>query len=387
MSSTWLKNIKGDVNDGLVTIDPKIREKFNNLSKEKKEASLKAVTFILYPFELNEQQQKPFEQKEIETIDFIINHLKQFDKPYIATSFGSDSIILMHIVMRACNKLCIKYPDMILMDTLNTFKEEKAYWEKIQTLWKIKNYVRIIKPPKDKEGKQQTVWSIANKVGHLPIMRQTNFRNKKSKTSRTQMEIGGQGLGIPECCNILKKDGIKEYMKTLPIDKRYNCCFVGTRAEESKLRAMSVLQRCRTYMKKWIGKDKIRVVTPLSYWLQSDIENYYKKYDIPKNPAYKAHDMKRMGCSSCPAHKNWEIRLAQDPTEEGFGMLRQNLLLTKKFIENNTENKFRLINSVNVLKEFLKDSNQSGHLSLTQKQKIIKIIKEFNEDTSIEDYV
>jgi hypothetical protein len=34
MSSTWLKNIKGDVNDGLVTIDPKIREKFNNLSKE-----------------------------------------------------------------------------------------------------------------------------------------------------------------------------------------------------------------------------------------------------------------------------------------------------------------------------------------------------------------
>jgi len=36
-----------------------------------------------------------------------------------------------------------------------------------------------------------------------------------------------------------------------------------------------------------------------------------------------------MGCASCPAHKQWEKRLAEDPTETGIGMLKMNLQILR----------------------------------------------------------
>ena len=78
-------HLRGDPNDPLVNIDPEIRQKFNDLPMEQKEKSLKAKTFMIYPFEMFEQQKKPFEVKDEETMEFIENHLKAFKKPYIAT--------------------------------------------------------------------------------------------------------------------------------------------------------------------------------------------------------------------------------------------------------------------------------------------------------------
>ena len=145
-----------------------------------------------------------------------------------------------------------------------------------------------------------------------------------------------------------------EYLKSLPEDERYDCQFVGTRAEESRMRMVSVLQRCRTNILKTFVNYPMRAVTPLSFWTMEDTQEYYRRYNIPKNPAYNAHDLERMGCASCPAHKFWEIRLAKDPTNEGFGMLKQNFKILKQTIEDGTENPDRLQESVNVLKRYLK---------------------------------
>jgi 3'-phosphoadenosine 5'-phosphosulfate sulfotransferase (PAPS reductase)/FAD synthetase len=218
----------------------------------------------------------------------------------------------------------------------------------------------MFKPPVDKEGKQQTVWSIAKKYKHLPSFRST----RRSKHSE-----GGSHGKTPECCNILKKKSMKNFLKKLPVEERYDCHFIGTRADESRMRAMSVLQRCRSYVITTLFPYHIRAVTPLSFWTKADIYEYYSRYNIPKNPAYEAHNMERMGCASCPAHKNWEIRLAKDPTSEGLGMLRQNLKLLKEY------EPLRLVDSVNVLKKYIK--NPKNELSEKSTEKVGSIIKEF----------
>ena len=107
-----------------------------------------------------------------------------------------------------------------------------------------------------------------------------------------------------------------------------------------------------------------------------DTYEYYHRYNIPKNPAYKAHDMERMGCASCPAHINWEIRLAKDPTNEGFGMLRQNFKILKETVFNGTENQDRLIKSVNTLVKYL-SSAESDSLTPEQRERIEGLIEEF----------
>jgi 3'-phosphoadenosine 5'-phosphosulfate sulfotransferase (PAPS reductase)/FAD synthetase len=220
----WIQSLKGDVNDGFVTIDPVIRKKFNELPEEKKKTQM-PPTFILYPFEIHEQQAKPFEQKEKETLEFIEEHLKAFKKPYVATSFGSDSIVLMHLVIRVCKKLGMEYPDMILNDTLNTFKEEQEYWKYITTEWGLIDKVQIMKPPKDEKGNRYTVWSIADKVGHLPTFRKFK-KIKKDGTVMTGKEMGGSGGNTPECCDILKKKTLKATMNALAEEDRYDLQFV-----------------------------------------------------------------------------------------------------------------------------------------------------------------
>ena len=358
-------HLRGDPDDPLKKFDKEARKKFNEQPEEKKAKSLAAKTFILYPFELKYNQDKPFEEKEIDSMELIENHLKIYKKPYIATSFGSDSIVLMHLVMRAAKNVGVEYPDMFLNDTLNTFKEEKQYWADMIKLWGIADKVKILKPPTDERGNMMTVWSIAKKVGHLPSFRTIGGRK------------GGSKGKTPECCDILKKTTMKKYIKSLPKEERYDLQFVGTRAQESRVRANAVLQRCRTSILKTFVNYHMRAVTPLSFWTMEDTQEYYKRHNIPKNPAYKAHDMDRMGCASCPAHKNWEIRLAKDPTNEGFGMLKQNFKILKQTIEDGTENSNRLQESVNVLKKYMK-KKESKTLTEPQRERIEKLIQEYD---------
>lgn len=347
--------------DTLRKFDSSIRKKFHQQPQEKKEKSLAAKTFILYPFELKMNQEKTFEQKESETLYLIEEHLKTYKKCFVATSYGMDSIVLMHLVIRCAKKVGCEIPDMFLNDTLNTFKEEKTYWKQINELFEIEDKFKMFKPPKDKQGRQQTVWTIAKRYGHLPSFRATGKRKKEGSKGNT-----------PECCDILKKASMKQYMKGL--EEQYDCHFIGTRAEESRMRAMSVLQRCRTYVIQKMFPHPIRAVTPLSFWTKSDIYEYYSRYNIPKNPAYEAHNMERMGCASCPAHKNWEIRLAKDPTEEGFGMLRQNLLILK-----DTEPE-RLKESLKTLVKYKSGENTLTH---NMEKRLRLLLEEFNNETKV----
>lgn len=313
-------NFKELLREDFRLFDPKAREAFNAQPMEKKKKSLQAKSFILFPFELFYNQKKSFEEKENETLFLIEEHLKNHKKCFVATSYGKDSVVLMHLVIRASKNVGCDIPEMWLNNTLNIFKEERAYWKQINQLFGIEDKFRMFTPPLDENGKQQTVWTIAEKYQHLP-----DFRGTYSKEDRKH----NKGK-VPHCCDILKKHSMKKFLKSLSESERFDCHFVGTRAEESRMRAMSVLQRCRSYIIKHVFSYPIRTVTPLSFWTKEDIDQYYSRYEIPMNPAYAIHDMERMGCASCPAHRFWEIRLATDPTKEGLGMLKQNLKILKR---------------------------------------------------------
>ena len=352
MTENKWKHLRGDTTDKFKRFDNIARKKFNELPKEKQKKQ-KTKTFILYPFELKYNQDKTFEQKEQESLDMIEEHLKNHKKCYVATSFGMDSVVLMHLTIRAAKNIGCEIPDMFLNDTLNTFKEEKAYWKLLVKEFDIEKQFRLFKPPVDQDGKQQTVWTIAKRYGHLPSFRTMGGGKKEGSRGTT-----------PECCNILKKATMKKMLKSLAEEDRYDCHFIGTRAEESRMRAISVLQRCRTYMINKIFPYPIRAVTPLSFWLKTDIYEYYSRYNIPKNPAYKAHNIERMGCASCPAHLNWELRLANDPTNEGLGMLKMNLKILKETEPERYEKSIKLLKKHKLVPDIL---SQLGEINTLDK--------------------
>ncbi len=374
-------SLKVPEKDSFRKIDPSTRDKFNQLSDEKKDTQ-QAPTYIVYPFEVKLEQAKTFEEKEAGSLSLIKNHLKEFKKCYVATSYGMDSVVMMHLVIRAAKELGQPIPDMWLNDTLNTFKEEKQYWVDLNKFLGITTQFKLFKPPVDKNGNKYTVWSIAEKVGHLPSFRSMGGRGKafqKQNPGKKLKHIGSKGK-TPECCDILKKKSMKNFLKELPVEDRYDCHFVGTRAEESRMRLMSLLQRCRTYVIRTMFPYEIRAVTPLSYWKGVDIYEYYARYGIPKNPAYKAHALDRMGCASCPAHRYWEIRLAKDPTNEGFGMLKMNLKILQK-----TEPD-RLAESLALLQRYLKKPKSKKELSDASRTRLINLLNEFTHDITMEQF-
>ncbi len=329
----------------------------------------KPKSFVLFPFEMHEKMRETFEEKESESLELIKNHLKHFKKCFVASSHGKDSLVMVHLIWRACQELKIPMVDVWLNHTLNVYKEEKEFWKKFNTWLGIEDNFKIFYPPKDKKGNRYTVWSIAKSAGHLP-----NFR------STAKAKLSYKKTNTPECCDILKKKSINEYLKNLPKDERYDCSFIGTRAEESQMRSLGVLQRCRSYLIKTRKPYPIQAVTPLSFWKKADIYEYFARYKLPINPTYAVHNLERMGCASCPAHKNWEIRLASDPTSEGFGMLNQNLKILKS-----TEPE-RLEKSINTLKDFLK-SKDSKILTEAMRLRLINTIQSFDSNfTTLGDF-
>ena len=279
----------------------------------------KKSTFKLDPKSYYDALKDPFELKELESLNLIKAHIQNFKKLVVMTSHGKDSLVLVHLVHRASQEL--EMEDKIqywLNNTLNLYQEEKPFWDSFNKYLGIEDKFRVFVPPKLPNGKQATVWSIAEFFGHMPTFRHTAETGQKYQHGNT-----------PECCDWLKKKSIKDHLKELPQDERIDCQFVGTRGQESQIRRMGVLQRCRSYDVKTRVAYPIRIVTPLSFWVTADIWQYFEKHKMPKNPTYEAHQLKRMGCASCPAYIGWENEQARDPARQP--MLKRNLELLLKY--------------------------------------------------------
>lgn len=281
-------------------------------------------TKMIDEWELKYEIDKPYEQKLEETKEMIRVHLDNFKRPQVAFSGGKDSTVLASLITDIClnekkmNPRTYHFPTFTLSHTRNIFPEEEKYWERIRLQLGIPKVKFLIFKAEKDDGTPETVWTVAKDVGHLP-----SFRIIGRK------DIPYQFKHEPECCYRLKRKTTNRFLKKQSRKKRFDLVFVGIRAEESLARRTGVKMNCRTFDSRYHRPYISRTCWPLAFWTNEDIERYIKETGIEKCPSYKIHNIERMGCASCPAHKYWEKGLAEDPTGHGRGMLIMNLQILR----------------------------------------------------------
>lgn len=210
---------------------------------------------------------------------------------YISFSGGKDSTVLLHLVRKL-------YPDVpaVFVDTGLEYPEVRDFVKTIDNVVWVKPKLSFNK--------------VIEKYGY-PIISKENsqkieeIRNTKSDKLRKKRLFGDEkGNGklsekwkflieadfkiSSKCCYALKKNPTKKYEKNT---KRKP--FVGIMASESRNRLTSYLKTgCNSF------KSTRPMSIPLAFWLEQDIWDYLKKYDVPYCKIYDMGYL-RTGCMFC----------------------------------------------------------------------------------------
>jgi 3'-phosphoadenosine 5'-phosphosulfate sulfotransferase (PAPS reductase)/FAD synthetase len=155
-------------------------------------------------------------------------------KPYVAFSGGKDSTCLLHLVLR-------RAPDIMVW-----------HWDKGEML-----------VPEDVELESV---EIARRLGAVNVV-------LESMRGQNRGDIAGSSAGQWQRRFVGHLHGIR--------DRGYDVCFMGIRAEESKMRAALIRE----------GKDNIRVsgvaqARPLASWTWRDVWAYLVGNDVPYHSHY-----------------------------------------------------------------------------------------------------
>lgn len=96
-----------------------------------------------------------------------------------------------------------------------------------------------------------------------------------------------------KCCEVLKKNPFKQYIKENKIDGY----FLGVRVDEGGVRSLSY-QSC-TESKEVDGRQ-VTIKMPLIDWSNETVEEYIKHYNLKLSDAYEVYGCVRTGCFLCP---------------------------------------------------------------------------------------
>lgn len=242
-------------------------------------------------WQLKQRQGQPLEIKEQLTANRIKAYYERLEgNVYVSFSGGKDSTALLHLVRRI-------YPDVpaVFVDTGLEYPEIRDFVKTIDNVIWLKPkmpFTQVI----EKYG-----YPVISKENAQRIREVRETKSEKLKHTRLYGDSKGNGK-IPEkwkflinapfkisdrCCHVMKKAPVKKYGK-----ETGRGAIVGTMAADSRLRAVSYLQRgCNSFE----GRP---MSTPMAFWLESDVWDYIKKYNIPYS---KIYDMgySRTGCMFC----------------------------------------------------------------------------------------
>lgn len=249
-------------------------------------------------------------------------------KFYVSFSGGKDSTVLAHIVAQCCSAIGAK---LILWfsDTGLEYPELKAH---------VKSYVEflrkefpnidielIIDYPKDAQGNRITFKQVIEEYGYPLISKEVADNVYRARRGSKNAIDRMNGLNPDGTLSSFKKSNIKwKFLLDAPFEISNKCCavmkknpakifeketglspIIGTMACESTYRKTGWLQTgCNSF------NNNRKASMPLSVWLDSDILEYIKYYNLPypsvygeilqdKNGKYYTTGCDRTGCMYC----------------------------------------------------------------------------------------
>ena len=104
-----------------------------------------------------------------------------------------------------------------------------------------------------------------------------------------------------KCCDILKKNSFKKYVKENEILGE----IVGIRVAEGGARSLAHEKRIKNNEKPCtVVKGNIIYKQPIYDWTDEDVDLFIEKYNVPLSRAYTEYGMERTGCMGCPFARN-----------------------------------------------------------------------------------
>lgn len=232
-------------------------------------------------------------EKTKESLKLAVEMSKEFyNKPLIITySGGKDSDVLLDIARK-----CLK-PDEF--EVLNSHTSVDAP-ETVYHIRKVFNDVRVggtkctVHIPKDKDGKQITMWNLIPKK-KMPPTRMVRYCCAVLKETSTPNRICAVGVRASESSG---REG-RDIFATRGTGKKGFLYYSFEHSKEvfDESKGRDPIWDCTLI--KQMRENKDIIVNPIYEWTDSDIWEYIRENNVKYNPLYD-RGYKRVGCIGCP---------------------------------------------------------------------------------------
>ncbi|OIR14152.1 sulfate adenylyltransferase subunit 2 [mine drainage metagenome] len=220
--------------------------------------------FLELRFKMEKYQLDYLQQLESEAIHIFREVAGQFERPALLFSGGKDSIVLVHLALKAFRPGKFPFP-LVHIDTGHNFQEALDFRD-----------------------------ALAEKIDERLIVRKVEDTIK----SKQLTELKGKFASRNALQTYTLLDAIEEF--------EFDCCIGGARRDEEKARAKERIFSVRDEFGQWNPKlqrpelwntyngkihkgENVRVF-PISNWTELDVWNYIRREKIDLPSIYFAHD-------------------------------------------------------------------------------------------------